>query len=61
MTQSPRYERFFTVVFKGDIRERGGNPFHVDTPFGRPHAITMGDALAELEELADDGETEAGK
>jgi|SRR5215472_6325043 len=48
----PKYTKSFTLVFKGDLREfNGGNPFTTDSPWGRPYAAALGDALKELEEL----------
>ncbi len=41
-------EQYFTAVFKGDLQAIDGNPFHVETPFGRPIAIARGDALEKL-------------
>lgn len=43
-------ESFFTVVFAGDARDFPGNLFHVDTPFGRPVAIGLGNALRNWED-----------
>ena len=41
----------FTIVFEGDIGAINGNPFHIETPYGKPVAIGRGDAFAELDEL----------
>jgi len=41
----------FTVVFDGDIKKWDGNPFDVETPFGKPYAVAVGDALEELDRL----------
>lgn len=43
---------FFTVVFKGDLKKVGPNPFRItDTPFGEPIACGVGDAFVEIESL----------
>lgn len=39
----------FTVVFEGDIAKFEGNPLRVNTPFGKPFAIGMGNALDQIE------------
>ena len=36
-----------TAVFAFDGRAYEGNPFHADTPFGRPQGIAAGDLLTE--------------
>ena len=44
---------FFTAVFEFNIEGYPTNPFHADTPFGRPYGIGLGnlqDENAELEE-----------
>jgi hypothetical protein len=41
----------FTLVFAGDIRKFKMNPLATDTPWGVPYAVSMGDALEELDEL----------
>ncbi len=41
----------FTLVFDGDLKNFEGNPFQTDTPFGRPYAIAIGDALEEKDKL----------
>lgn len=41
----------FTIVFAGDIRDYQGNQFKVDSPWGRPVSIAMGNALEELDEI----------
>jgi hypothetical protein len=42
---------YFTLVFKGDLREMELNPFKIETPYGLPVAASMGDALDEIEAL----------
>jgi len=49
-TTLPEHDSF-TLVFSGDLRKFRGNPFHTDTPFGRPTASSIGDAI-ENENLA---------
>ena len=38
----------FTLVFKGDIQSFKGNPYLTDTPFGRPIASGVGNALGQV-------------
>lgn len=40
----------FTVVFDGDLRKIAGNPFRMDTPFGRPFSCGHGNAFEREEE-----------
>lgn len=40
----------FTVVFKGDIRSFKQNPMTTETPWGKPYAVAVGDALEQLDE-----------
>jgi hypothetical protein len=47
----PHGEETFTVVFKGNLQAIAGNPFHVESAFGKPIAIARGNALDELAEL----------
>lgn len=44
---------YFTVVFKGDVRKFHGNPFKLfeKTEGLEPVAISVGDALSELDKL----------
>ncbi len=37
----------FTLIFEGDIADFEGNPFHTDTPFGKPCGASMGDLMEE--------------
>lgn len=48
MTQK---ERYFTLVFAGNIREFKGNPLETETVFGVPVSVGVGDAHDELERL----------
>ena len=43
----------FTLVFEGDLSKFQGNPFKVDTPFGRAIASGLGDAFAKEQEAVD--------
>lgn len=58
-----RDPNYTTMVFKVDVRSIGGNPFSIDTPFGQPVAVGIGDAFEEIEFLiegdAEDGEEES--
>ena len=51
MTDSTDNARM-TAVFACDLRKFNGNPFHQDTPFGRPITTCIGDAL-EPDPMAD--------
>lgn len=54
-------EKFYTVVFKGDVRSMGGNLFKIVSPFGDVVSICVGDALEQLDDLRDKlEEQEAG-
>lgn len=41
----------FTLVFRGDIRNFKMNPLTTETSWGIPYAVSMGDALEELDAL----------
>lgn len=41
----------FTIFFAGDLRKIGPNPFLMDSPFGKPVVISVGDVFAERDEL----------
>jgi hypothetical protein len=43
-------DKFFTLVFEGDIREFKDNPLLTQTPFGVPVAVSRGNALDEIED-----------
>lgn len=47
-----RVERF-TLVFDGDLSAFKGNPFNVETPFGKARAFGLGDAFAKEQEAVD--------
>lgn len=44
---------FYTVVFEGRLRDIKGNPFNIESPFGRVHAAGHGDAIAREDALED--------
>lgn len=48
-----RYAKAFTLVFEGDIRKFKMNPLTTETPWGTPYAVSLGDALEELDQLKD--------
>lgn len=48
----------FTLVFEGDIRKFNMNPLTTETPWGIPYAVSMGDALEQLD--AATGKSEGG-
>lgn len=63
MTDEEKQAEGMTVFFRFDPAKIGGNPFHVDTPFGRPATVSRGneferaDALqARLDALVEAGE-----
>lgn len=39
-------KEFFTVVFEGRLRDIEGNPYKIESPFGRAVATGMGDAIS---------------
>lgn len=41
----------FTVVFEGDAKAIPRNPFHVESPFGKPLVISLGDVTAINDDL----------
>ena len=41
--------RYCTIVFECDIRKIQGNPFYIDTTFGRPIIISKGDKLSDTD------------
>lgn len=45
-----------TVVFRMDVRAIKGNPFLLDTPFGRPVTIGIGDAFEQADDLREEVE-----
>ena len=45
--------RGFTLVFEGDLSAFKGNPFHVETPFGKPFAYGLGNAFDREDEAVD--------
>ena len=51
MTDAPKDR--FTLIFDGDIIDFEGNPFHVDTPFGRPQVVSVGDLAHERDRIED--------
>ena len=42
---------YFTLVFKGSLREFEGNPLTAKTVFGTPVACGIGDAFDEIDRL----------
>jgi hypothetical protein len=41
----------FTLVFSGELRGFEQNPFRTETPFGKPQAACIGDALEQIDDL----------
>lgn len=48
LIEESRTDRF-TLVFEGDVRKIIGNPFHIETQYGKPIAVACGDALREAD------------
>lgn len=46
-------DEFFTLVFKGNLREFKGNPLRTETPFGTPFVCAIGDLSEKVDELED--------
>ncbi len=42
---------FVSVLFEFDIKSIPGNPFDIETPFGKPVTIGLGDVFAERDDL----------
>jgi hypothetical protein len=51
---SLKMTEYFTVVFEGDLRKLGTNPFKIVSEFGEPVSIAHGHALDELDEYRDE-------
>jgi hypothetical protein len=45
---------FFTVVFAGDLRKLGKNPFKIVSDFGEAVSVAFGNALEELDAHRDE-------
>ncbi len=43
----------YTVVFNGRPRDLPGNPFKIESPFGRPIAMGYGNAFDAKDEVSD--------
>ena len=41
----------FTAYFETDMSKEAGNPFFVDTPWGRPTIVSIGDVFHERDVL----------
>ena len=41
----------FTIVFNGKLNDYAGNPFHADTPFGKPQLVSDGDLSDRVDDL----------
>ena len=46
-------DEYFTLVFKGSLREFKGNPLKTETPFGIPFISAIGNICEENDELRD--------
>ncbi|HEY8751618.1 MAG TPA: hypothetical protein VIM11_26790 [Tepidisphaeraceae bacterium] len=44
-------DEYFTLVFKGSLREFKGNPLRTETPFGIPFICALGNVCDEADEL----------
>jgi hypothetical protein len=45
---------YFTLVFKGHLRDFNGNPLRTETPFGIPVVCGYGDAFEEADNLREE-------
>jgi hypothetical protein len=50
-------DEYFTLVFKGNLREFNGNPLRTETPFGIPFICALGNVCDEADELRERLET----
>ena len=50
-------DEYFTLVFKGSLREFKGNPLKTETPFGMPFICAIGNVCDEADELRERLET----
>lgn len=46
-------KEFFTVVFEGRLRDIEQNPYKIESPFGRPIAMGIGDGLSRQDVFED--------
>ena len=53
----PETDEYFTLVFKGNLRNFQGNPLRTETPFGIPFICALGNICDEAEELREKLET----
>lgn len=44
----------FTLIFEGDIRKFAKNPLMLETEYGTPYAVGIGDAFAKIDQLEED-------
>lgn len=44
-------DEYFTLVFKGNLREFKGNPLKTETPFGIPFVAAIGDLSEVVDQL----------
>lgn len=49
-----KYREAFTLVFEGDLRKFKMNPLTTETPWGIPYAVSLGEALADADELREE-------
>jgi len=50
-------DEYFTLVFKGSLRNFAGNPLRTETPFGVPFICALGNVYDEADELREKLET----
>ena len=50
-------DEYFTLVFKGSLRDFPGNPLRTETPFGIPFICALGNICDEADELRELAET----
>lgn len=44
-------DEYFTLVFKGNLKEFKGNPLRTETPFGIPFVCAIGDLSEQVDIL----------
>lgn len=47
-------DKYFTVVFRGNIRKFDKSPFKIETEFGEVVAVGDGNAYDEIEDLSEE-------
>ncbi len=55
LTEAQR--KYVTMVFECNLKTVAGNPFKIETPYGIPISVGLGDAFTERDDLEDEIET----